>query len=301
MNGTELNIFEIERFAIHDGPGIRTTVFFQGCPLKCEWCANPESQRSGVHIMCFSKLCTGCGRCVRICGENAVNIKNGKSEIDRNKCISCGKCADVCPNSSIKISGRKISDDELFKTVVRDIAYYKSSGGGVTLSGGEALLQIDKLASFLTKCRDSGINIAAETCGYVPLKIIKAAMNYVDLFLFDIKSLNAEKFKSFTDGDLNTVKTAFEALCGSCPEKVIARVPVIPDFNNNDISEIMEYVQKNGVKEIHLLPYHTLGVSKYEQLGRKYKFACRESLDSGALTQYAEIGEKLGLTVRIGG
>lgn len=301
MSGGELDIFEIERFAIHDGPGIRTTVFFQGCPLKCEWCANPESQTVGSHIMSFSRLCTGCGKCARICGEKAIHILNGKSEIDRHKCISCGKCAVICPNNAMKVSGRKISSAELLKTVLRDMDYYQSSGGGVTLSGGEALLRINALIPFLTECHRHSVHIAAETCGHVSVETIETAMKYIDLFLFDIKSLDGEKFKRFTGGELNVAKGSFEALCASCPKKVIVRVPVIPDFNDGEIAAIMEYARKNGVAELHLLPYHTLGISKYEQLGREYNFPCRESLNENLLIPNAEIGAKLGLKVKIGG
>ena len=301
MSERELDIFEIERFAIHDGPGIRTAVFFQGCPLRCEWCANPESQTAGLHIMSFSKLCTGCGRCALICGENAVNVFDGKSEIDRDKCISCGKCAEVCTSNAIKASGRKISCGELFKTVLRDIDYYRSSGGGVTLSGGEALLRINELIPFLTECHKHGINIAAETCGYVSVEIIETAMKYVDLFLFDIKSLEAEKIKKFTGGNINIVSAAFEYIAEHACEGLIARVPVIPDFNDSELELIMEYAAGKGVKNIHLLPYHTLGAAKYRQLGREYPYHIKESLAPDTLLPYIEKGKRLGLDVKIGG
>lgn len=301
MNGSALDIFEIERFAIHDGPGIRTTVFFQGCPLRCGWCANPESHTVGKHIMFFSRLCVGCGKCAEVCGQNAAHIVNGKSVIDRSRCISCGSCAGKCPCGALKVSGQRITNGELFDIVSRDKDYYETSGGGVTISGGEALLQIEKMLPFLRKCRDNDIRIDVETCGCVPVSNVAAALEYADMFLFDIKTLDGKKFAEYTGGNIETVLSAFEYLCKNAPERVTARVPVIPEFNDNEVSAIMEYAASHGVRELHLLPYHTLGISKYEQLGREYPYHIREGLDPDALTPYNEKGAKLGLTIRIGG
>lgn len=301
MNETFPDIFEIERFAIHDGPGIRTTVFFQGCSLSCRWCANPESQTIGRHIMFFSRLCSGCGKCADVCNRNAVHIVDGKSLINRSMCISCGRCTAKCPNGAIKISGRKISCNELFEAVMRDNDYYQASGGGVTLSGGEPLLHINRLIPFLESCRNKNIHIAVETCGYVSAAKMNTAIEYADLFLFDIKTLDNGKFRRFTGGDIDTVLYSFELLCKNVPEKVTVRVPVIPDFNDKEIVQIMEYAAGKGIKELHLLPYHTLGIAKYEQLGKEYTYHIRKSLDPGLLIPYIESGEKLGLTIKIGG
>lgn len=297
----ELNIFEIERFAIHDGPGIRTVVFLQGCPLRCAWCANPESQTVGKHILRFSNQCTGCGRCTEVCKENAIKVSQGKIEADRSKCIACGKCVEACPSGAIKISGRMISCDELFELVMRDADYYKSSGGGVTLSGGEALLQMDRMIPFLEKCRKNRLHIAVESCGHVSPDTVKKAAGYVDMFLFDLKSLDRDRFHRFTGGDIRIVLEAFEYLAGSVPDRVIVRVPVIPGFNEDGIKDILEYVVQRNVKEVHLLPYHTLGVSKYKQLGLEYPYPVLESLAPDRLLPYVEIGKKLGVTVTIGG
>ena len=301
MNKAHLNIFEIERFAIHDGPGIRTTVFFQGCPLRCEWCANPESQTMDRHIMFFSKLCSGCGKCVSVCQKNAITIRDGKSHICRDECISCGSCAQECPNNAMKISGRQISCEELFDTIMRDVDYYEASGGGVTLSGGEALLHIDRMIPFLKSCKNSGIHIAVETCGYVPVSNIEMALEYVDLFLFDIKTLDSQKFGKYTGGTIDTVLSSFECICNNNSEKVTVRVPVIPDFNDKEILTIMDYAVEHGIKNMHLLPYHTLGISKYKQLGRDYPYHIKESLSPDVLLPYVEIGKERGITVKIGG
>lgn len=301
MSEAVLNIFEIERFAIHDGPGIRTTVFFQGCPLRCAWCTNPESHTAGRHIMFFSKFCAGCRKCAESCEQHAVSVMNGKALINRSECVSCGSCAEKCPQSAIRISGRQLTNEELFGVIIRDVDYYRQSGGGVTLSGGEALLQLDKMTPFLEKCRREKISIAAETRGYVPVSRVEAALEYVDLFLFDIKTLDAEKFGRLTGGKIDTTLSAFELLCKNAPEKITARVPIIPDFNDNEITEIMKFAAGHNVRKLHLLPYHTLGIAKYEQLGREYPYHVKESLAPDALLPYVERGAELGLTVKIGG
>jgi pyruvate formate lyase activating enzyme len=303
MREHEVSVFEIERFAIHDGPGIRTTIFLEGCPLHCEWCANPESQSASRHVMTFSKKCIGCGKCVESCPRKAISLQNGKAFIDRARCDSCGKCQEVCVNHVIQISGKIMNCEELYQIIIRDKDYYEESGGGLTLSGGEALLQIEQIIPLLIECRKQGIHIAVETCGCVPLDKIKAAYPVVDLFLFDIKSLDAEKLRRYTGGDMKTILSAFEMIAGINPDKIIIRVPVIPEFNNSekDITKIFEFTLQHHIKEVDLLPYHTLGISKYEQLGRPYQFACKTSLQKEELNYLKEAGERRGLIVKIGG
>jgi len=301
MSGEMLDIFEIERFAIHDGPGIRTTVFFQGCPLRCPWCANPESHTIGRHMMFFSRQCTGCGMCMQRCPAGAISLEGGKALCQREKCIACGVCAQDCPNGAIKTSGSKISCDDLFQVIIRDGAYYEATGGGVTLSGGEALLHIWKLMPFLECCRKANISLAVETCGYVPWENIDSALNYIDLFLFDLKTLDYEKFSRYTGGELSTVLAAFEQVAAWNPHRLVARVPVIPQFNDDEISGIMAYAAARGVREVHLLPYHTSGIAKYAQLGREYPYPVQESLNPDQLLPFVQKGNALGLMVKIGG
>ena len=294
-------VFNIERFAIHDGPGIRTTVFFQGCPLRCAWCANPESQTVGRKLMFLEKKCTGCGRCAQKCPRRAISLKEGKAYIDRNLCIRCGSCEETCPNEAMSISGKEMKLSEIYQIIIRDLDYYVQSGGGLTLSGGEALLHIDAVMPLLEKCREDGIHISVETCGNIPEKNIEAALAIVDLFLFDIKSLNEEKLAKYTGGNLSLILNNFSRIAKADPNKIVVRVPVIPGVNNTEkeLLEIFSFAAEHGVNRINLLPYHTLGITKYNQLGMVYPFGCTESMRKETLMPFQEKGKKMGLEVAV--
>ncbi len=303
MKEQSVPIFNIERFAIHDGPGIRTTVFFQGCPLKCEWCANPESQKTGHSLMFLEKKCTGCARCTKECPKGAVSIKDGKAYIDRSRCVCCGICEEACLNGAISLIGKRMKPMDIYQIVARDEDYYRQTGGGVTLSGGEALLYIREITPFLEKCREREIHIAVETCGNIPSENIAAAIGLVDLFLFDIKTLDAEQLLKYTGGNLSQIERNFECIAARHPDKLIIRVPVIPEVNNTEkaIRRIFDLAVKNKVAKVDLLPYHTLGLTKYRQLGIPYPFKCTESLKKEDLLPFMQLGESLGLEVTIGG
>lgn len=263
-------IFNIERFAIHDGPGIRTTVFFQGCPLKCAWCANPESQTAGQKLMFLEKKCAG-----------------------------CGTCEETCPNEAMSIIGKEMKLSEIYQIIVRDLDYYVQSGGGVTLSGGEALLYIDAIMPLLMRCREEGIHISVETCGNIQEKNIEAAVSVIDLFLFDIKTLNKEKLVKYTGGNLSLILDNFSRIAAEAPDKIVLRIPVIPGVNDTEkeLEEIFCFTAEHGVNRIHLLPYHTLGITKYNQLGIPYPFECRESMKREKLTSFQEKGKRMGLEI----
>ncbi len=296
-------VFNIERFAIHDGPGIRTCVFLQGCPLRCQWCANPESQVRGVQLLHLDTKCSGCGRCAKECPNRAIVIQDGKAVFDRGKCTRCGVCVKACLQQANQLSGKQMSLDEIRETVMRDADYYKTSGGGVTFSGGEAMAYAGELLELVQKLKESGISVAVETCGQTAWDQFKVLLPYVDIFLYDLKSLHSNVLKQYTGGDVKVITHNLERLAESCGEKIVLRIPVIPgvNFSKEDIEEMLCYARKLGIEKVDLLPYHTLGMVKYKQLGLEYPFHCRRSLGAEELKELKEIGDAMGLSVTIGG
>lgn len=298
-----LPVFNIERFAIHDGAGIRTAVFLQGCRLRCPWCANPESQTVGLKLMFLQKKCVGCRTCAAVCPQGAAAISEGRAVIDRSRCVRCGTCAAACPAGALQISGKWMTAEEIFDVVIRDQAYYQQTHGGLTLSGGEALLWIDQLMPLLKKCKEANIPVDFETCGHVPAGNIRKAIPRTDTFLFDIKSMNPEAFHSVTGGDLFLVLANFQEIAKEHPEKLVIRVPVIPGFNHTpeDMENIFALAKKYAVRQVDLLPYHTFGLTKYLQLGETCPWPAEKSLAPAELDAYQARGQEMGLIVTIGG
>lgn len=299
---SEINVpvFNIERFAISDGPGIRTVVFLQGCPLRCPWCANPESQTIGKKLMRLESKCIGCGLCVSKCQSGALTLTDGKVRLNRERCTCCEECVRICPNACMEISGQQMYLSEIKDIILRDKEYYIDSGGGVTFSGGEALIHFDKLFPLIGSLRESGINIAFETCGQVDEMTMAEAGDCADLFLFDVKSSEPEKFKRYTGGSLECVLDNLTYLASRHAEKIMVRIPVIPGFNyeRKDIYDIFLLIRDKGIKRAQLLPYHTLGRTKYEQLGLEYR-AADKPLNKNDLEIFREEGKNLGLEIII--
>lgn len=299
----KVSIMEIERFAIHDGPGIRTTVFLQGCPLHCLWCANPESQKIGVHLLYLPNKCVGCGNCVRACQDSAISFENGRPVFHREKCTLCKKCAEECPQDAIRFSGKEMTVTDIIAVILRDKEYYDNSSGGVTFSGGEAFVQFEGFMELLKQSKENSIHTAVETCGqYSTDKIIKA-MPLIDLFLFDLKHTDKEKLYNYTGGDAEQILANIKYVASVNPKKIIIRVPVIPGFNfdKQELTNIFDISVEYGIQNIHLLPYHNLGINKYEQLGIPYKFDYKKSLTKEELIPFKKLGEGKGLNVQIGG
>lgn len=299
----DVSIIEIERFAIHDGPGIRSVVFLQGCPLHCPWCANPESQTIGSKLMYNAQKCVRCGKCVIHCPTKAIRFDGMSLNFDRKSCIQCKTCANGCLQDAIQFNGELQSVEQIVAMVMRDKDYYDTTGGGVTISGGECFVQFDRFMELLKRFKQENLHIAVETCGQTSLENIKEVFPYVDLFLFDLKHIDADKFYHVTGGNLEIILTNIAYIAKKDPDKIILRVPVIPDFNYQDmvLKNILYLAKEYGIKHVHLLPYHTFGIGKYEQLGIPYTMESTVSLHKDELKIYSELGEEIGIKVHIGG
>ena len=252
-------LFDIERNAFSDGPGIRTTVFFKGCNLRCAWCHNPESQLMPSQMMFYQDQCTGCGKCARVC----------PNQLER--CDLCGKCALYCPADARKVCGREYTLDEVLSEVLKDTAYYDRSGGGVTFSGGECMLQIDFLAEMLQKCKENGIHTAVDTAGHVPFEHFEKVLPFTDLFLYDLKLLDSERHRQYTGVSNQLILENLQRLFAA-DAKVWIRIPVIPGVNDQpeEMKLVRKWLDQNGHPEkIELLPYHAMGENKYRALGKQ--------------------------------
>jgi pyruvate formate lyase activating enzyme len=300
---TSLPVFNIERFAIHDGTGIRTTVFLQGCQLRCQWCANPESQTVGPKLMFLKDKCTGCGRCIPVCPHHAITLKDGKAVIDREKCTACGRCVKACLNEARSISGKLMELQEIHDTILRDRDYYEETGGGVTFSGGEPVLQADHLEPLLKQLREEKIGIAFETCGSAPLKNYQLLAPYASQWLFDIKSLQKEVLKQYTGADLDVILTNLKYLSSYDPARITIRVPVIPGVNNTmeDMQRLADLMKAYSLQKVDLLPYHTLGLTKYRQLGMPYLFGNEHAMKKAEVEPLQAYLTSQGLNADIGG
>ncbi len=254
MNGT---IFDIIRNSFVDGPGVRTTVFLKGCNLKCKWCHNPESQNGNSQMMFYKNKCTGCGKCKEVC------------HFDLKDCDFCGKCELYCPNDARKICGKEMTSEEVLKEVIKDKAFYDTSGGGVTFSGGECMLQIDFLAEILKKCKENGIHTAVDTAGNVKWESFEKIMPYTDMFLYDVKLATDELHKKWTGVSNILILENLKHLSNEFAGEIIIRIPVIGGVNDNatEMQKIVDILKDIRYKEVELLPYHKMGEHKYEALG----------------------------------
>lgn len=267
MNG---QIFDIQRFCIHDGLGIRTVVFMKGCPLHCAWYHNPESQSMHGEVMFYEEKCIGCGRCVLLCKNRCHAVENGIHVFDRSRCEGCFECVGVgC--GALEAVGQKISSDEVLSEVIRDKLFYCNSGGGVTLSGGEPLMQTEFSAEILKKAKENGIHTAVETCGFAVVEKIRQISEYTDLWLYDYKETNPKLHKEFTGVDNELIINNLKLL-NEMGKKVILRCPIIPDYNDryehfDGICGIANRLE--NILKVEIEPYHTLGKEKYVALARK--------------------------------
>lgn len=294
-------VFDIQRFSLHDGPGIRTIVFLKGCPLSCKWCSNPESQNMKPVIMYKKNECLHCGRCINACSRKAISFEN-KTFIDRSICTGCGECANACPAGALVVKGKTMTVQQLIRELKKDATTYRRSGGGITLSGGEPLVQYEFAAELLRACKAQGWDTAIETTGAGITEAVEKIIPYVDTVLLDIKHLDTEKHKKFTGiGNEQILKNAARI---SQISSTVVRVPVIPGFNysEEEIRAITEFAKMlRGVRTIHLLPYHTFGENKYDLLGRDYALADIKPLKPEELEHLKTMVEREGFQCIIGG
>lgn len=296
-------IFHIQRFSVNDGPGIRTTVFFKGCPLRCVWCHNPESISFQKEIVFREDRCIRCGGCVEVCEHEAARQVGHQIVYSRENCARCGRCVEVCYTEARNTGGREVTTEEVVEEVIKDAVFYDQSGGGVTFSGGEPLLQDEFLLSLLHACSGRNIHTAVDTSGYVAPGCLKRISEAVDLFLYDIKTVDDSMHREFT-GVSNTVILENLRLLAEWNKNVIVRIPVIPHVNDDEenMERIGEFVSSlEHVPEIHLLPYHETGVEKYYRLGLTYPLKEAVPPAQGKIDQMVEALRHYVERVSVGG
>lgn len=267
-------ITDIKRFAVHDGDGIRTTVFFKGCPLKCVWCHNPEGIGFKPQLAYYENKCVSCGECVEICPQKAHSTENGRHSFDRSKCTICGECEKVCLGEALKLYGKEMTTDELMPTLLEDKDFYTTSGGGVTLSGGECLIQADFCAQLLQKLKSESIHTAVDTCGFISKEAIDKVMPYTDIFLYDIKAIDEDVHIKCTGKSNKNILDNLKYI-DTYGKSIEIRIPYVPEYNDNQIKKIAVLLSElKNITKIRILPYHNFAGSKYASLDMENTLPC---------------------------
>ncbi len=296
-------VTNIQGYSIHDGPGIRTVVFFKGCGLECQWCSNPECISPLPEVGLVKKLCTQCGKCSEVCLAGALVF--GEDEIphvDRKLCTGCGACSEVCSYDAIVRYGKQMSAEEIFDVVYRDKMFYDSSGGGVTVSGGEALLHPELVGTLFKKCREADIHTCIETSGYVPSPSVIQVLPYTDYVLFDLKHLDSGKHLRYT-GKSNELILTNAKIVNESNVETMFRMPLIPGINDDlqNISDTAELLHSlgNDACRIELMPYHKLGKGKHESLDREYYLNDISVHEPEQIEEVKKVFESTGITCKI--
>ncbi|MBP1926608.1 pyruvate formate lyase activating enzyme [Sedimentibacter acidaminivorans] len=295
-------IFNIQKFSVHDGPGIRTTVFLKGCPLRCLWCHNPESQDINKEILYDNKKCVLCGKCKEVCPTDAITIEDGKLTTDKDKCNYCGECVIYCMYGAREVVGRRYSVDEVMKEVMKDKIFYDQSNGGVTLSGGEPLIQIEFVEELLRKLKEEKVHTAIDTSGAVSFEILERAAKYTDLFLYDLKLIDDDKHKEYIGASNKDIIDNLVKL-SKIHSNINVRMPIIGNINDNiaHIEKTIELLKELNIKKVNLLPYHSIAKHKYEKLGLVYEDEKMIVPSETKMNYLKEIFKKNGYIVKIGG
>lgn len=274
-------LFDIQRGSAVDGPGLRTTVFFKGCNLKCAWCHNPEGQKFHKELMFHRNRCSACGTCARVCPHQLTS------------CDLCGKCADYCPHGAREVIGYEMLPDEIYQIIEKDRAYYENSGGGVTFSGGECMLQIDVLTDLLILCRKGGVHTAVDTAGCVPWAYFERVAPYTDLYLYDLKCADEALHIKYTGASNQLILSNLRRLAEKDPRRIIVRIPVIPGFNTTraELQAMADILRNLDIQKVELLPYHKMGNHKFDALEMQYQeFDVPSDQDMEMFRQYFNWG-----------
>jgi len=296
-------VFNIQQFSVNDGPGIRTTVFLKGCPLRCRWCHNPESISPTKDLILREDRCLRCGDCMTLCKNGAITELDGRFVTSRERCKQCGDCVELCYAGAREIVGKEMTTEEVLHEIEKDVVFFDESGGGVSFSGGEPFLQHEFLLELLEACKKRGIHTVVDTTGFTSPAILKQSVPYVDLYLYDLKILDDVKHKDYTGVSNRLILENLELLT-QWHQDVIVRIPVIPGFNDaaNDIRQIGTFLATlGGVREVQLLPYHQTGIEKYRRLGIEYKMDHAVPPTAGQMNEIASQLSGLVSLVTVGG
>ena len=301
------SITNIQKYSIHDGDGIRTTVFFKGCHLRCQWCHNPETQSFEKELQVDTPKCTGCGRCAAVCPKEAISISpEGKSVTDREKCVVCGRCEAACLGNYRTVVGRDYTIAELTKICMQDLMFYEESGGGVTLSGGEVMaMDPDYILKLVKKLHREGIRIAIDTCGQAPYSSFEAILPYVDTWLYDIKVIDDEKHKRYMGMGNRLILDNLVKL-SAAGAKIYIRIPTVMEVNGDaeSMAAIIGFLKENDIRplQVNLLPYHSTGSHKYGKLGMEYPGAALTTPTDEEMQSFVRQWNEAGFAnVKIGG